>query len=230
MKLQLPPTRKDLSAAMSAHGTRPRRGRTRQNYYPNRRFYRPWLGSAAESMVLAQSFLAAFQDKPLRSIRPGAEDRGRAWEPANSVLGSHIQAARTPRVHGSARSRSGARSWIPRRVRRQNAHHRHTAQPVYGNIHRHSPGCRSRAAQLLKESMPQVPRGKCRQTRRPEANEREKAIQWKFFRSGRRKGRPQRPILAPLSAGVKKNLRCFPHCTSACATRRALPISITGLC
>ncbi len=177
-------------------------------------------------MGLFRSFLAAAQDKPLDSIRPGAEDRDRAWAPASSGIRSHIPAGHTPRVHGSARSRSGARSCIPRRVQWQNARHRHNAQPVYGNIPRHYPGCRSRAAQLLKESMPQFPRGRFRQIRRLEAIEREKAIQWKFFRSGRRKGRPQPPILAPLNPGVKKNLRCFPHCTLPCATRRASHIEL----
>ncbi len=179
-------------------------------------------------MVLWRAFLAAAQDKPLHSTQPGAEDMDRAWAPASSGIGSHIQGGHTPQVHGSARSRSGARSWILRRVQRQNARHLHNAQPVCGNSHWHYPGCRSRAAQLLKESTPQFPRGKCRQSQHPKANEREKAIQWKFFRSGRRKGRPQRPILAPLSAGVKKNLRCFPHCTSSCATGRTVPYRFTG--
>jgi hypothetical protein len=78
--------------------------------------------------------------------------------------------------------------------------------------------------------MPQLPRDMCRQTRRPKAGEREKAIQWKFFRSGRRKGRPRQPILAPYTLRVNKKhaLSCTLHIILC--NLGAIPYRVTGLC
>jgi hypothetical protein len=166
--------------------------------------------------------VAVSQDKPPHSIPPGVAGRDRAWEPANSATGNHIQAGHIPQARGIARLRNGERSWSPHPAQWQSGHHQSNGQPAYDNSHPHNRYCRTHATQLLKVYIPPVQRGRFRQIRRLKAIGRETASRWKFFGSEKRKDTPQRPILASETLGVKKNMTSFAQCTEGGATRFAL--------
>ncbi len=160
-----------------------------------------------------RSYVAASQDKPLHSIRPGVAGRRRAWAQATAATGNRIQAGHILRADENVRSHSAVRSAILHRAPRQTGCCLHNDWRAGEGSRRHSPYCRNRAVQFLKEWSLLLLHGRFRQIRPPGATAREKASQWKFFRSGRKKDKPQQPILAPYTLGVKKNLSSFAHCT-----------------
>ena len=117
------------------------------------------------------------------------------------------------RADENVRSHSAVRSAILHRAPRQTGCCLHNDWRAGEGSRRHSPYCRNRAVQFLKEWSLLLLHGRFRQIRPPGATAREKASQRKFFRSGRKKDKPQQPILAPYTLGVKKNLGSFAHCT-----------------
>lgn len=142
---------------------------------------------------LSRHYEAASQDKPLRSILPGVAGKHRAWVQASAAIGNHIQAGHIPPVGETARLRSAGRSAILHRAPRQTGRYRHNDWQASGDSPRHSPYCRNRAARFLMEWFRLHRRGRFLQIRRLMATEQEKASRWKFFRSGKKRDKPQHP-------------------------------------
>jgi len=159
--------------------------------------------------VAARSYVAASQDKPLRSIRPGVAGRRRAWERASVASGNRIQDAHIPPAGESARSHSAGRSAILRHALRQTGHYQHNDWQAGADTLRHSQDCRNRAVRFPREWLPLLLPGTFRQSRRPEANAQERASQWKFFRSDKKRGKPQHSNPSSSHPESKDKLQLF---------------------
>ena len=170
---------------------------------------RGFVAGSMRSSVPVRSYVAASQDKPLRSIRPGVAGRRRAWAQATAATGNHIQAAHIPPVGENARSRSAGRSSILHRAPRQTGHYLHNDWRAGEDSRRHNPYCRNRAVQFLKEWSPLLLHGTYRQNPRPGATEQEKASREIFFGSERRKDKPQQPNRSARCPGSKEKPEQF---------------------